>query len=86
MRFWHLNEHDIAKVKQGHFETAILILHNLFLRLQVFRTLSDYLPISCGVPQGSVLGLFLLFLIYINDLQECEQCHHLHSCMLMTPR
>ena len=38
----------------------------------MFRTLSDYLPISCGVPQGSVLGLFLVFLIYINDLQECE--------------
>ena len=38
----------------------------------MFRNLSDYLPISCGAPQGSLLGLFLLLLIYINNLQECE--------------
>ena len=37
-------------------------------------TLSDYLPISCWVPQGP-----LLFLIYINDLQKCE----LSSSVLM---
>ena len=54
-------------IKDTPLNWLISYLSNRLQYVQMGDVLSDTLPISTGVPQGSILGP-LLFLLYVNDI------------------
>ena len=75
-RVWH--EGLIYKLQCNGISGDLLtllkdFLHNRKQRVVLNGKCSDWLTVSAGVPQGSVLGP-LFFLIYINDLVENVSC------------
>ena len=69
-------DHEILK-KPIRFSKGTLQWFRSYLSERIFLVnieskLSDFGKISCGVPQGSTLGL-LLFLIYMHDMPQAVE-------------
>ena len=61
-----LNLYGICGYSNDWFK-SYLSNHNQYVSINAYE--SDLAALNCGIPQGSVLGLFL-FLLYINDLKQ----------------
>ena len=84
--------HEILfkKLKAMGFSEGCITWFQSYLSERIFfisieNLLSDYGRISCGVPQGSILGP-LLFLIYVNDMPQAVNSNLLlyadDSCLM----
>ena len=71
-------DHDILREKLKSIGVSSTMWFESYLSnrkqcVDVGGSRSDFLPVSCGVPQGSILGP-LLFLVYVNDMNISLSC------------
>ena len=62
-----LNKFDYYGIKSLALQWFKNYLSDRLQYVEIEGVSSHMLPITCGVPQGSILGP-LIFLIYLNDL------------------
>ena len=71
-------DHNILISKLDYYfgiRGTVLDLMKSYLRYQYVKIndcISSYQNVTCGIPQGSSLGV-LLFLMYVNDLPKCSK-------------
>ena len=64
-----LQKHKAIRFSKGTLQWFRSYLFERLLLVNIESKLSDFGKISCGVPQGSILGS-LLFLTYVNDMAQ----------------
>ena len=62
------------KVIKGNFQWLRSYLYERNFLVNIESKLSNFGTISCGVPQGSILGP-LLFLIYVNNMPQAVRSY-----------
>ena len=64
-----LENYGVRGIVKNWFESYLKNRHQI---VKIGDTLSDKMQITCGVPQGSILGP-ILFLLYINDIKNSSK-------------